>query len=266
MWANRTQRSWCRRGVVVVVAVSSLISACGGDGDVSETGFSEAVSTSSAIESSVPATSTTDPMGADFESLSYLIQGLLRTDQIGNGWVDQGRQIIPPGSDQMTGFLCPEGDAVVARLEGRADPQVSTSFRRDEDEGVTVFETLMWGDRDRVIADFNSVSEGVKLCDGVVYSTDELGEVVFSVDPGSKYGSSSLAYGFAPATPPNSSPWLEQSVTTVLLEESDQPVAIMISIGTVTVHDPSSAEVTTLDVGEFERIVNAAVDRIKDGL
>ena len=148
-------------GLVMVAAMLPV--ACGDDDDssssttgaVSTTSPGSASSTSQPVAStSEPVTSTSVPMGSNVEALSYLIQGLLTTEQIGGDWVDQGRQIIPAGSNQLSGFLCEEGEMAVAALDGRSDPQVSTSFRRPGDVGLTVFETLMWGDRDEVVADF----------------------------------------------------------------------------------------------------------------
>ena len=256
------------RLVVLGIVLAGMLIACGDEEESGTTAVSDSVSTTleaSSTSSSVEST-TSLPMGANVESLSYLIQGLLRTDQIGNGWVDQGRQIVPPGSNQMTGFLCEEGDAVVAGLEGRADPQVSTTFRRDGDVGLTVFESLMWGDRDQVIADFDAVAEGVRSCADQTYSTSELGEIKLSVDRGPSYGSKSIAYRFAPSVPSTSNPWLEQATTAVLLEEPNQPVALVIAVGATTVHDPSGAEVSTIEDAEYQRIVKAAVDRILEGL
>lgn len=255
------------QGVIVALVLGTVGVACGDDGDAADTSVSASTSTTPAVEpSSTLASSTTVPMGQNLESLSYLIQGLLTTEQIGSGWVDQGRKVIPPGSNQMTGFLCSEGDAMVTKLEGRADPQVSTSFRRAGDVGLTVFESLMWGDRDQVVADFNAVADGVKVCDGETYSTADLGEITLTVDSAPDYGSSSIAYTFGPVTQPTSNPWLEQSVTAVLLDDPEQPVALVIAVGATTVHDPANAKTTTLEAAEYQRIVKAAIDRIKDGL
>ncbi len=38
-------------------------------------------------------------MGANIESLSYLIQGLMNTEDIGGEWVDQGIPIVPLDSN-----------------------------------------------------------------------------------------------------------------------------------------------------------------------
>jgi len=264
---NRS-RLYRARLVALGIVLAGTLVACGDEEESGTTAVPDSVSTTSGASStSAPVESTTSiPMGANVESLSYLIQGLLRTDQIGNGWVDQGRQIVPPGSNQLRGFLCEEGDAVVAALEGRADPQVSTTFRRDGDVGPTVFESLMWGDRDQVIADFDAVAEGVMACADQTYSTSELGDVTLLVKPDLKYGSKSISYKFGPSAPSTSNPWLEQTTTAVLLDEPNQPVALVVAVGTTTVHDPAGAEVSTIDDAEYQRIVKAAVDRILDGL
>lgn len=267
MGLNRS-RVYRARLVALGIVLAGTLVACGDEEESGTTAVPDSVSTTLEASPTFPSVESTTsiPMGANVESLSYLIQGLLRTDQIGNDWVDQGRQIVPPGSNQLTGFLCEEGDAVVAGLEGRADPQVSTTFRRDGDVGLTVFESLMWGDRDQVIADFDAVAEGVMACADQTYSTSELGDVKLSVNPDLKYGSKSISYKFGPSEPSTSNPWLEQTTTAVLLEEPNQPVALVVAVGTSTLHDPSGSEVSTIDDAEYQRIVKAAVDRILDGL
>lgn len=267
MSSIRSRGHRARSTVLAMVLVGTLV-ACGNEKETETSAVPDSVSaTSEASATSEPAEATTTvPMGANIESLSYLIQGLLRTDQIGNGWVDQGRQIVPPGSNQMTGFLCPDGDTMVAKLGGRADPQVSTSFRRTNDVGLTVFESLMWGDRDHVVADFDAVAAGVKACADQTYSTTELGEIKLAVDPDPGYGSKSLDYRFGTVEPSTTDPRLEQRITSVLLEEPDQPVAIVVAVGATTLYDPAGAKTTSLEDAEYKRIVKAAVDRILDGL
>lgn len=266
----RSFRPFDRRVRVIALglALACTVVACGDDEETGTSAVPDSVSnTSEASSTSVPEGSTTTvPMGSNVESLSYLIQGLLRTDQIGNGWVDQGRQIVPPGSDQMTGFLCPEGESAVADLGGRADPQVSTSFRRAGDTGLTVFESLMWGDREQVIADFEAMVAAVKACTDLTYMTTDLGDIKLSVDPDPGLGSQSIAYRFGPPIPLKTNPWMEQAVTAVLLEEPNQPVALVVAVGATTVHDPPESNATTLDDVEYQRIVKTAVDRILDGL
>lgn len=126
-----------RRRVVLLVlglSASAMIGACGSGDEAADT-------TVPATETPTSEVPTTEGMGSDVESLSYLIQGLLTTEQIGGGWIDQGRRIVPPGSDQLTGFLCQEGEAVVGALGGRLDPQVSTSYERPDDIGLSVSES-----------------------------------------------------------------------------------------------------------------------------
>jgi len=203
---------------------------------------------------------------ADLESISYLLQGLLTTDQIGGGWVDQGRQVIPPGSEQLTGFLCPQGEAAVAGLEGRLDPQVSTSFRRSTDVGVSVFQTLMWGDRDQVVSDFAAFAAAVRSCAGAGYSTADLGDLSLAVDESPALGTAAVAFRFAPTSPSDDNPSLQQRSTAVLLSDPGQPVALVVGVGVTTVRDPASAAVTEVDPAEYTHIVEAAVDRILEGL
>ena len=120
----------------------------------------------------------------------------------------------------------------MASLADRLDPQVSTSFRRTNDLGLRVAETLMWGNRE----------EAPKL------------------------GTSAVAFRFGPATPQSANPWLEQQMTAVLLSDPSQPIALVVSVAAITVHDPPSAKTTTVEPAEFSRIVEAAVNRILEGL
>jgi hypothetical protein len=247
------------------VAAVALIGACGDD---------DATTPTTAAPTTAPATtpSTTEPvpdttsMGSNVESLSYLIQGLLTSEQIGGGWVDQGRQIVPPGSNQLAGFLCEEGEAAVAELGGRLDPQVSTSFRRASDVGLSVFENLMWGDRQQLTDDVAAFTAAVEACAGTAYATTDLGEVSLGMDPAPDLGTAAVSFHFGPATVPSDTPWLEQRVTTVLLSDPSQPVALVVTVGALVIHDPSTAEPTVLEPAEYDRIVAAAIDRIMQGL
>lgn len=211
-------------------------------------------------------TTSTVPMGSNIESLSYLMQGLLTTEQIGGGWVDQGRKVIPPGSEQLTGFLCDDGESAVAALAGRLDPQVTTSFERESDVGLTLFETLMWGDREQLTEDFESFITAVQGCDGTTYTTDELGEVRLDVEETPSLGTSAITFRFGPSTAPTDGPWLEQKTTTVLLSDPGEDVALTISIGVTTVHDPSDLKTSTVDDAELQRVLSRAIERLREGL
>jgi hypothetical protein len=251
-----------RAGLLIFgLAASATIVACGSDEDGAAT---TPVSGSETPSTEVP---STEDMGSNVESLSYLIQGLMTTDQIGGGWIDQGRRIVPPGSDQLTGFLCEEGETTVAALGGRLDPQVSTSYERPDDVGLDVSESLMWGDRDQVTADFESLVEAVTACAGTTYATTELGELTLALDEPPDLGTSAVAFRFGPATPPSDTPWIESQLTTVLLSDPDEPVALVVSAVATKIHNPPDLDVTELDPAEYERIVETAVNRIvEEGL
>ena len=228
-----TRRRRCVGVFTAVVVTAGLLGACGDSG---ESSGSTTVTTAATTTTPGPATTTTVPMGSNVESLSYLIQGLLTTEQIGGGWVDQGRTLIPAGSNQLSGFLCPEGEKAVASLAGRLDPQVSTSFRRTNDLGLRVAETLMWGNREEVVAGFSSFVAALSACKGT-YSTTELGEISLGVEEAPKLGTSAVAFRFGPVTPQSANPWLEQQMTAVLLSDPSQPIALVVSVAAITVHD-----------------------------
>lgn len=191
----------------------------------------------------------------------------MTTEQIGGGWIDQGRKIVPPGSDQLTGFLCEEGDTAVADLGGRLDPQVSTRYKRPDDIGLSISESLMWGDRDQVTADFESLVRALNTCAGTTYTTTDLGELTLAVNEAPEIGVSAIAFHFGPATPPIDTPWIQSQMTAVLLSDPSEPVALVVSVSATSIHDPPDLGVTELDPAEYLRIVESAVNRIvEEGL
>jgi hypothetical protein len=249
------------------LAAGVMIGGCGGDdgGGTATTVAPTTVAPTTVAPTTAPP--TTAPMGSDVEGLSYLIQGLLTTEQIGGGWVDQGRRIVPPGSDQLTGFLCADGEAAIAALGGRFDPQVSTSYVRPDDVGLTVSDSLMWGDREQVTADFESFVAALDACAGTTYTTPDLGELTLVVDEAPDLGVAAAAFHFEPVTPPTDTPWLRSQMTGVLLSDPSQPVALVVWVSALSIHDPPDLDVTDLDPAEYARIAEAAVDRIvEEGL
>lgn len=252
----RTVSMHRRRMVLLVLGLSAsaMIGACGSGDEAADT-------TVPATETPTTEVPTTEGMGSDVESLSYLIQALLTTEQIGGGWIDQGRRIVPPGSDQLTGFLCQESEAAVGALGGRLDPQVSTSYERPDDIGLSVSESLMWGERDQVVSDFESFVTAVSACAGT-YTTTELGELTLVLDEAPELGTSSFGFHFGPTTPPSETPWIESQMTAILLSDPSQPVALVVSVSAVVLHDPSDLEVTEIDPAEYLRIAESAVNRI----
>lgn len=190
----------------------------------------------------------------------------MNTEDIGGEWVDQGRQIVPPGSNQLTGYLCEEGEAAVAALEGRFDPQVSTSFRRPNDVGLNVFETLMWGERDQIVEDFETFTNAVELCDGKTYTTTDLGQLTLIIDDVPELGTAMISFRFGPPEGTLPTPWLEQRSTMILLSDLNEPVALVVGIGASVIHDEPKDGSSDLEQSEYERIAKAAVDRILEGL
>jgi hypothetical protein len=104
----------------------------------------------------------------------------------------------PAGSNQLSGFLCEEGEATVA----------------------------------------------------------DLGDISLGMDPAPDLGTTTVSFHFGPATVPSGTPWLEQRVTSVLLSD----------VGALVTHDSPTTEPTALEPAEYDRIVQAAVGRIMDGL
>ncbi len=82
----------------------------------------------------------------------------------------------------MSGSLCDEGEAAVAVLQRRFNPQVSTSFHRPNDVDLSVFGTLMWGERDQIVEDFETFKNAIESCDGKTFTTTELGQLTLVMD------------------------------------------------------------------------------------
>lgn len=257
--------STCRRFGCVVVAVAVLaLSACSDDDESPSTTPATTAPPSTAPSTTVAPTTT--GVGSNVESLSYLIQTLLTTEQIGGGWVDQGRNIVPPGSNQLTGFLCPDAETIITGFNGALDPQVSTSFRRPGDVGLSVFESVMWGNRDDLTAMFAKFADAVRSCAGSTYKTDELGELRVVIDEAPEVGVSAFSFHFEPASPQTENPWITQRFTSVLLSDPNEPVALVVGVGTVNLYSPPEFTSTKLDDTEYLRIVTAAVNRIIEGV
>jgi hypothetical protein len=121
----------------------------------------------------------------------------------------------------------------------------------------------MWGERDQVVSDFESFVTAVSACAGT-YTTTELGELTLVLDEAPELGTSSFGFHFGPTTPPSETPWIESQMTAILLSDPSQPVALVVSVSAVVLHDPSDLEVTEIDPAEYLRIVESAVNLIID--
>lgn len=265
------RRSYLRRAawtVGAVLAMTSALSACGDD-DKAATTTTPAPTTTTMPATTVAPTTTeapeaTAPDYTSLESLSYLIQGLLTTDQIGGGWVDRGRILVPPGSDQRGGFLCPEGQAIADPLGSTFDPLVSASYRGETE--VTAFESLLWGEQQRIKDNFTTWKSAVDICAGKQWETADLGTVgIELLDLQPSFAYPSIAFALGPAEKGND-PWFESHGIEILLWEGSSEVAVVLQVGMTIAHSPSEAEVPQIDDAELLRIAETAVARLEEGL
>jgi len=86
------------------------------------------------------------------------------------------------------------------------------------------------------------------------------------VDEAPELGVSAISFHFEPASPQTDNPWLAQRLTSVLMSDPNQPVALVVGVGAVNLYSPPDFTSTQLDPAEYLRIVTAAVNRILDGL
>ena len=278
MDTSRTARH--SRAALALLAALTMPAAAGcGSGDDA--------TTASTSPSTSEVTSTTTPLvdpSANVESLSYLMQGLLTTPQIGGGWVDMGRVVVPPSSDPTIGPLCPDGAALAAPIGSTLNVQAHTSFQRESRNqstattqvggtgtnpalsGGTVMEMLLWNDRQQTDQAFAALAAATEACVGVQWSDSDMGDVVGTDFDAPSLGTSSFTFGYRPAAPPASDPWLETQGISILLSDESSPVSIVVTVTLNIVHNNPDEVVAEVDTDELTRIAQVAVDRIMDGL
>ena len=203
-----------------------------------------------------------DEIGA----LTGLLAGLLTTEEIGNGWVDQGRAVVPSAAGgQGFGFdlFCPEGSAIAEPIGSGLDRMVLTTYRREGSPSVT--ESLLWGHRDQLARDFATGVAALEACfDRDPWEITDLGTVRMHRLDLPALGAQSVAYYVGPGTQPGEDPWLEWQILTILVTELDpsNDASVVITLDAATVHnDPSGQAVEMLDHEEIIRIAELAVDR-----
>jgi hypothetical protein len=207
---------------------------------------------------------------ADTETLMYytgLLAGLLTTEEIGGGWADQGRMIVPP-SATVQGFsrdvLCPEGQAIYEPIGSGLDQQVFTTYSREGSPSVA--EYLVWGHRDQLTQDFATSVAAVEACfDREPWETEDAGTLRMHALDLPSLGAQSIAYYVGPGTMPGTDPWVELQILSILVTNLDptNDNSVVISIAVSTVHDPANAAVEMLDHDEIVRIAEAAIGKFE---
>ena len=205
---------------------------------------------------------------ADTEEIGYLaglIQGLLATEEIGGGWEDQGRMVVPVGAqDEGFGadFLCPEGVALANPIGLALNELVYTHYRREGSPDLR--ESILWGHEAALTEAFTTGKAAVEAClDREPWDTPDMGALrMHRLDvPG--LGAQSVAYYVGPGVPPGADPWLEMQVLSILVTGLDpmNDIAVVVNLVANTIHDPAGAPMEMLDHQELIRVAEAAIDR-----
>jgi len=198
-------------------------------------------------------------------SLGFLIQGLLTTEEIGGGWVDQGRIVVPPsatGQELGGGVFCPEGQAIAEGIGPALDRQVFTSYRREGSARVT--ESLIPGHRDQLTQNFATWVSAVEACfDREPWDTPEAGILRMDRLDLPSLGAESIAYYLGPGADVGDDPWVEWQIMTILVTDLDpsNDNAVVINVEVTIIHDPPYQPAPTLENDELVRIAEVAVGR-----
>jgi hypothetical protein len=205
---------------------------------------------------------------ADVESINIvagLLAGLLTTEEIGGGWADEGRMIVPTeaqGQGFDSGLVCPEGLAIGEPVGSALDRLVFTSYRREGSPVIT--ESLMWGHEAALSEAFDTAATALGACfDREPWDTEEMGTLRMHALDLPSLGTRSIAYYVGPGTTPGSDPWAEFQILSILVTGLDpsNDLAVVINLEVLTVHDPVDVGVEMLDHEELARVAQAAVDR-----
>jgi hypothetical protein len=268
------------RGLAIAVLALPIVVGCGdGDGD---DGSSATVSSASA--GSTPVTEAPADPASNIESLSYLMQGLLTTAQIGGGWVDMGRVVVPPSADPQFGPLCPDGRVLAEPIGATLNAQVHTTYQRFEVTGTvvptdtsggatnpalsggSVMESLLWNERQMVDEAFTAMAAATEACIGEEWPDPDMGEVRMTAFDVPTIGTASFTVGYEPVTPPATDPWAEIQSISVLMSDPSSSVSVVVSVSMTVVHNDPSQMGASMDTDELTRIAEVAVARIMDGL
>lgn len=251
----------------LALLTAPLVAACG-DGNESTSTTSPASATTPVTtaapttESPVSTTPATVDIKANPESLSYLLQRLLTTSEIGNGWIDRGRNLVPPQQDNLrAGGLCGAGEEMLPAIGNRLNDLVMTSYRKDETPPTgSITESLVWGPRTEIEADFTALKAATEACIGTTYVTPNGDSQQLSALDVPSMGTDSIATHLAPGEPITENPWMEVDSITILLTDPSADIAVVVTVSYLTVHEPGQAAVAP-DVAELVRVAQLAVDK-----
>ncbi|MFZ9629882.1 MAG: hypothetical protein ACO3C1_11090, partial [Ilumatobacteraceae bacterium] len=127
-------------------------------------------------------------------------------------------------------------------------------------------EMLLWNDRQQTDQSFADLAAATAACVGTQWSDADMGDVVGTSFDAPTLGTSSFTFGYEPASPPATDPWMETQSISILLSDESSPVSIVVTVALTVVHNNPDQQVAELDTDELTRIAQAAVARIMDGL
>jgi len=276
MKLHRNAHQAILRSLTIAVFALPVVAACGDSESTATTAPTTTVATTSTEAPADPA--------SNIESLSYLMQGLLTTPEIGGGWIDMGRVIVPPRTETYTGPLCPDGQALAAPIGTTLNPQVHTTYRHYSETQATipadtgaatapnpalvggmVMETLLWNERQMVDDAFAAAAAATAACVGQTWVDPDMGNTVMTTFEAPRIGTDSFTFGFAPVEP-GSDPWAETQAIMILMSDPSSPAAIVMTVSMTVVHDQPDQQTPGPDTDELIRIAQAAVTRIQAGI
>lgn len=254
-------RRTVRTTVSLCLLVALVGAACSDEESTSTTTAAATTTASTTVAPTTTSPSTVD-VRTNLESLSYLLQRLLTTKEIGNGWIDQGRNLVPPQSENLkAGGLCPAGEELLEPVGNRLNDLVMVTYRKDETPSTGVItEGLTWGPRAEIEANFAIIKAAHAACVGAPYETPNGDSQKLETLDLPVLGRDSFATRLVPGQPIADNPWMEVEAVMVLLSDPAVDTALIASVTYVTVHEPGGTSVSP-DTAELERIARLAVDK-----
>lgn len=146
-----------RVGLIFLLVLGVLLTACGKDEGGPEAALSTTTTQADATTDTAPPPSIPNP-----------VLLLLTAADIGDGWVEQDEEMPHPEAVQAMGLLCPQGQSIADELGAGYQPQVWAVFAP---EGLTssesfVSEILMQEELDQNLDDFTALASAVDNCIG----------------------------------------------------------------------------------------------------
>lgn len=200
----------------------------------------------------------------DSELAIALLDRLLTTEDLGSGWVDQGRIVVPAGMTLRTGadLLCTDGQASADPLGTRLDPMVMTRYRRGAPpDQAFVTETLVSGAASQIAQDYATWVAALDACAGLdPWQVPEAGSVTIDRLEDPQLATQSVLYAITAGDPTSGSPSIDTHVLIVLVQQGE--TGTVLEVSTTNTHDQTGQAAVPVDDAELERIAEAAVTKL----